>query len=97
MAQEAGNQMVKILVYRGKYDTLYYDINTPEKRNEAYENLFAAMKEEGYYDPDDMNPREKEVFLRADAGHTESIIRFLTHRSNIGAEYEDIKEASTEN
>lgn len=88
---------MKILVYKGKHDELYFNIDTPKKRNEAYEILFEAMKEEGYYDPDDMTPQEKEIFDKADSGDTESIIRFLTSRSYAGAEYEDIEEASTEN
>lgn len=78
--------MVKILVYHGKHDDMYFDISTPEKRQEAFVRLFNVLSEEGFYDESG-----------SPTGNAKDIEKFLTRRSQEGYEYEEISERETEN
>lgn len=68
----------KILVFKEKHSTRYFDMSTVENRNGAFLKLFKERKNDGWY-------RSEEI-VDVDENNIETIIEFFDGRSDY--EYE---------
>lgn len=84
---------MKILVWKSKYDDLYYDASTPEKELSACLFVFNEMDRDGDYDccPPE-GKREKALYKKAKKGDGASAKTFLSLRQHYEYEYVAIEE-----
>ena len=77
---------MRILIYKGKYETEYFDVSDKEKEETVYRHLFKYMYEMGYYG--DIDLQDVLLLDQAIAGDIKAIRSLLFKRSNQDYEYE---------